>query len=67
VLFRSELPDEAAAIERARGQATSGASTREVADALRAGGLPRRRAYELALDLTADTSSVSRPDPRTSR
>jgi hypothetical protein len=48
--------------------AAAGASTRDVARALQDdAGLPHRRAYELALDLTAETSSVSRPEPRTSR
>jgi hypothetical protein len=53
---------------RAEAMAAAGASTRDVARALQDdAGLPHRRAYELALDLTADTSSVSRPEPRTSR
>lgn len=54
--------------ERAEALAAAGASTRDVARALqRDAGLPHRRAYEFALGLTADTSSVARPDPRTSR
>jgi hypothetical protein len=58
----------AASLARARSLAAGGASTRDVARALREDArLPRRRAYELALELTADTSSVSRPEPRTSR
>jgi hypothetical protein len=52
---------------RAESLAAAGASTRDVARALQDAGLPHRRAYELALDLTADTSRVSRPEPRTSR
>jgi hypothetical protein len=53
---------------RAEALAAAGASTRDVAKALQEDArLPRRRAYELALDLTAETSSVSRPEPRTSR
>lgn len=56
------------ALARAEAMAASGASTRDVARALQEdAGLSRRRAYELALGLTADTSSVSRPEPRTSR
>ncbi|MDQ3935984.1 MAG: DUF371 domain-containing protein [Actinomycetota bacterium] len=65
--FAVELPDEAEALERARERAAEGASTRDVAGVLREGGLPHRRAYELALDLTAETSRVSRREPRTSR
>ena len=58
----------AGSTERARALAAAGASTRDVARALREEtGLPHRRAYELALDLTAETSNVSRPEPRTSR
>ena len=53
--------------ERAEAMAAAGASTRDVARALQDAGLPRRRAYELARGQAADTSSVSRPDPRTSR
>jgi hypothetical protein len=53
---------------RAEALAAGGASTRDVARALQDdAGLPHRRAYELALDLTAETSRVSRPEPRTSR
>jgi hypothetical protein len=59
--------DPSPAIDRARALAAGGASTRDVAGALQDAGLPHRRAYALALDLTADTSSVSRPEPRTSR
>ena len=55
------------ALARARELAAAGGSTRDVAQVLRDAGVPRRRAYELALGLTADTSSVSRPEPRTSR
>ena len=59
-----------AALERARHLLASGGSTRDAAALLREAGVPRREAYELALELagrTASTSSVSRPDPRTSR
>jgi hypothetical protein len=59
--------DTTAAIDTARALAAAGASTRDVARPLQDAGLPHRRAYALALDLTADTSSVSRPEPRTSR
>jgi hypothetical protein len=56
------------ALAAAKTLAAGGASTRDIARALQEdAGLPRRRAYELALDLTAETSSVSRPEPRTSR
>lgn len=56
------------ALAAARALAAAGASTRDVAKALQErAGLPHRRAYGLALDLTAETSSVSRPEPRTSR
>lgn len=58
----------AQAIAAARALAAAGASTRDVARSLQQdAGLPRREAYELALGLTAETSSVSRPEPRTSR
>lgn len=57
----------ARAVAAAGALAAAGASTRDLAKALQQEGLPRRAAYELALDLTAETSSVSRPEPRTSR
>ena len=60
-------PGGAEALAAARRLAAAGASTRDVAQALRDAGLPRREAYGLALDFTAETSSVSRPEPRTSR
>jgi hypothetical protein len=56
-----------ATLAAARALAASGGSTRDVAQVLRDAGVPRRRAYELALGLTAETSSVSRREPRTSR
>ncbi|HEX8743984.1 MAG TPA: DUF371 domain-containing protein [Thermoleophilaceae bacterium] len=56
-----------AALARAEALAATGGSTRDVARTLQDAGLPHRRAYELALGLTASTSSVARPEPRTSR
>ena len=52
---------------RATSLAAAGRSTKDVAAALREAGMARRPAYELALELTASTSTVSRPEPRTSR
>jgi hypothetical protein len=65
--YAVDTPDEGAALERARAVADRGGSTRDVTAVLREAGVPRRRAYELALELTASTSTVSRPEPRTSR
>lgn len=66
--FATEAYDAATGSERAAAMAAGGASTRDVAQVLREdAGLPRRRAYELALSLTAEMSSVSRREPRTSR
>jgi hypothetical protein len=57
-----------ASTARAEALAAAGASTRDVARALQEdAGVPHRRAYERALDLTAETSRVSRPEPRKSR
>jgi hypothetical protein len=67
----AERVDRDGAVEQARDAIAAGASTRDAARILQdRGGLPRREAYDLALELaerTASTASVSRPDPRTSR